>query len=115
MREQLGLGDERLQAQRERRRIGVGAQLDLLAVAAARQVPRQELLHRDIAVQPMITRKIDDAEATCCQHPDEFHLAESGSGWQGRSVHRFSSNALAVRRVSNRRNRRRVSRRKELV
>ena len=74
--------DERSQAHRIRFGIGRRSHRHHLALAARRERARHVFLQRHRALQRMVLREVDDAEAADPDHPQDLELAEARSGRQ---------------------------------
>ncbi|MCG3190503.1 MAG: hypothetical protein LKCHEGNO_03236 [Burkholderiaceae bacterium] len=76
-RQQLGLVDERAEAEREGFRMRGRQQRHLLLAAAPRQRAGHVFLDRDLALQREVERAVDDAEATAADHPAQLELVQA--------------------------------------
>ena len=84
-REQPRLVDERAQADRVGLGEGARAHGDLRPLAARRERRRHVLLERDLALERVVLRQVDDAEAADAEHAHDLEFAEAGA-WRKRVV-----------------------------
>jgi hypothetical protein len=82
-RQQAGLVDKGLQAQRKGLGIGLRAQRDVHGLGAAGQRGGHVFLDRHLALQRVVEGQVDNAETAHAQDLEQFELAQPRTNGQG--------------------------------
>ena len=80
--QEAGLVDEAFQADVEGFLVALGAHPDAVVVAARGQHARHVFLDRDGALERMVERDVDDAEAAFAEDAGDFEIGQAGADRQ---------------------------------